>query len=150
MPWTRFHKRFKIFPGVKVNVGKTGISISVGKKGYHLNFSKRGVRQTVGIPGTGISHISYLHKSDSDSEEEKEKKSRNEDKDEAEPIPARKRRTRTEAQSRGSSPWGFFVFTFIAVFLIYVGGVSLGLLPPSNLITQFLQFLSEMTRQVGL
>lgn len=150
MPWTRFHKRFTIFPGVKVNVGKTGISISVGKRGYHLNFSKRGVRQTVGIPGTGISHISYLHKSDSDSEEDQEKKSEKEEKQEAESAPARKRRTKREIPARGSSPWGFFLFTFIAVFLIYVGGVFLGLIPPFNLITEFLQFLTELTQQVGL
>lgn len=148
MPWTRFHKRFTLFPGVKVNVGKTGISISVGKKGYHLNFSKRGVRQTIGVPGTGISHISYLHKTDSDGEEEKEKKSEKEEKEEE--SPARKRRTKRETQARGSSPWGFFLFTFIAVFLIYVAGVFLGLLPPSNLITQFLQILTEWTQQVGL
>ena len=149
---TRFRRTFTLFPGVKVNVSKGGMSISVGKRGFTLNFSKRGVRQTVGLPGSGISHTSYLYKNDDD-EEDKEKKSEEKEKESEEaPTPKRKRhaRTKREAGQRSSSPWGFFLFTFIAVFLIYVGGVFLGLIPPSNLITQFLQLLTEWTQQVGL
>lgn len=145
---TRFRKSFNLFPGVKVNLSKGGMSFTVGKKGFHLNFSKRGVRQTVGLPGSGISHTSYLYKNDSDEEETKK-----ENIDSEEALPAkRKRRTRTkrEEAARASSPWGFFVFTIIALFLIYVAGVSLGLLPPANFITQFLQMLTDWTQQVGL
>jgi hypothetical protein len=148
----RFRRSFTLFPGVKVNVSKGGTSITVGKRGFHLNFSKRGVRQTVGLPGSGISQTSYLYKNDPDDETEQR-----EEKEEAESVeaaPARKkrrtRRTKGEATQGRSSPWGFFLFTFIAVFLIYVGGVFFGLLPPSNLITQFLQLVTQWAQQAGL
>jgi len=125
------------------------MSITVGRKGFHLNFSKRGVKETIGLPGSGISQTSYLYKNDPDDETEKK-----EEKEEAEskgvPLARKQRRTKREAAQGGSSPWGFFVFTFIAVFLIYVGGVFLGLLPPSNLITQFLQLLTQWAQQAGL
>lgn len=146
----RFRRTFTLFPGVKVNVSKGGMSISVGRKGYHLNFSKRGVRQTVGLPGSGISQTSYLYKNDSD-EDETEKEEEEEKAASEEASPARKkRRTKRETEVRGSSPWGFFLFTFIAAFLIYFAGVLLGLLPASHLITQFLQSLTQWAQQVGL
>ena len=145
----RFRRSFTLFPGVKVNVSKGGTSITVGKRGFHLNFSKRGVKQTVGLPGSGISQTSYLYKNDPEDETEKK-----EDAESEEAAPARKkrrtRRTKREATQGGSSPWGFLLFTFIAVFLIYVGGVFLGLLPPSNLITQFLQLVTQWVQQTGL
>jgi Protein of unknown function (DUF4236) len=56
----RIRKTFLLFPGVKVNVSKSEISFTVGTRGYHLNFSDRGVKQTVGIPGSGVSHSTYL------------------------------------------------------------------------------------------
>jgi hypothetical protein len=74
----RIRKTFTLFPGVKVNLSKGGMSISVGRKGFTLNFSKRGVRQTTGLPGSGISHTSYLFKNDDDEdkkESEKEQRS---------------------------------------------------------------------------
>jgi hypothetical protein len=144
----RFRRTFTIFPGVKVNVSKGGTSITVGKRGFHLNFSKRGVKQTVGLPGSGISQTSYLYKNDPDDEAEKKEEAS------AEAAPARKRRrtrrTKREAAPGRSSPWGFFLFIFIAIFLIYVGGVFLGVLPASNLITQFLQLLTQWAQQIGL
>ena len=152
----RFRRTFTLFPGVKVNVSKGGMSITVGRKGFHLNFSKRGVKQTVGLPGSGISQTSYLYKNDPDDEEkgETEKKEEKAEAESEEAAPARKkrrtRRTKREASEGRSSPWGFFLFTFIAVFLIYVGGVFLGLLPPSNLITRFLQLVTQWVQQRGL
>lgn len=129
-----------------MNVSKGGTSITVGKRGFHLNFSKRGVKQTVGLPGSGISQTSYLYKNDPDDETEKQEEAQAE-----EVVPARKRRRTKRGAAQGrSSPWGFFIFTFIAVFLIYVGGVFLGVLPPSNLITQFLQMLTQWVQKVGL
>ena len=135
----RFRRSFTLFPGVKENVSKGGTSITVGKRGFHLNFSKRGVKQTVGLPGSGTSQTSYLYKNDPEDETENKEEAESE-----EALPARKkRRTKQEATQGGSSPWGFFLFTFMAAFLIYVGGVFLGLLPPSNLITQFLQLVTQ-------
>jgi len=72
----RIRKTFTLFPGVRVNLSKSGMSFSVGKKGFTLNFSKSGVRQTTGLPGTGISHTSYLFKNDDDDEEKQAAKKR--------------------------------------------------------------------------
>ncbi len=60
MGW-RFHKSFKLFPGVRVNVGKKRISsLSVGPRGAKLNINKKGTKLTTSIPGTGISHTTQL------------------------------------------------------------------------------------------
>lgn len=58
----RIRKSFKIAPGIRLNVSKSGISTSVGGKGFTTNISKKGTRVTAGIPGTGISS-SKLYKS---------------------------------------------------------------------------------------
>jgi hypothetical protein len=57
----RIRKSFKIAPGIRLNVSKTGLSTSVGGKGFTTNLSKKGARVTAGIPGTGIS-TSKLYK----------------------------------------------------------------------------------------
>ncbi len=54
MPF-RFRKIFKIFPGIKINLSKSGLSKSIGKPGATVNFSKKGFRKTIGGPGTGMS-----------------------------------------------------------------------------------------------
>lgn len=55
----RFRKSFKIAPGVRLNVGKKSSSVSFGVKGLRTTVSTSGKRtHTVGIPGTGISHVS--------------------------------------------------------------------------------------------
>src|SRR5512143_4024357 len=79
----RFRKSFTLFPGVKVNVSKGGTSVSVGTKGYHLNFSKRGVRQTVGLPGSGISETSYIVKNETKPEPKKTTAQKTEHEDQA-------------------------------------------------------------------
>lgn len=57
----RFRKRIKLFPGVAINIGKTGVtSCSIGGKGLTVNVSKKGTRATVGIPGTGISYTEKI------------------------------------------------------------------------------------------
>jgi hypothetical protein len=143
----RFRRTFTLFPGVKVNVSKGGMSISVGRKGFTLNFSKHGIRQTTGIPGSGISHTSYLVKNDDEDEKDKETK-KEEREEEAEDKPKRRRTTRS-MKEQVSSPWGFFLFVFIALFFIYFGANAFGLLPP-NLLTNVLQTLAQWARQVGL
>jgi len=55
MPF-RFRKSIKLGKGLRLNVGKSGISTSIGRRGHTVNVGKRGVKQTVSIPGTGISH----------------------------------------------------------------------------------------------
>src|SRR5215211_1604453 len=146
----RFRRTFTLFPGVKVNVSKGGMSITVGRQGFHLNFSKHGVRQTTGLPGSGISHTSYLFKNDDEEEEknkdEKEERSASAEKTDEKP---KRQRTKRTAAERASSPWGFILFVLVALFFIYFGANALGLLPP-NLATNFLRTLTDWARQVGL
>jgi hypothetical protein len=144
----RFHRQFTLFPGVKVNVSKTGMSITIGGKGFHLNFSKRGVMQTTNLPGKGLSHRSYLFKNGEDNETKKdteeEKRSSGKSRGEA------KRDTGMSVnQQHATSPWGFFLFVLIALFFIYFGGQAFGLLPP-NLVTDLLSILTQWARQIGL
>ena len=143
----RFHRQFTLFPGVKVNVSKTGMSITLGGKDFHLNLSKRGVMQTTNLPGKGLSHRSYIFKNERDDERKKDDEEEKQSSDKSEESPRRKARARTREQN--SSPWGFFLFLLIAIFFIYFGGQALGVLPP-NLVTDLLSTLTEWARQVGL
>lgn len=52
----RFRQSFQLFPGVRVNVSKSGISTSIGIPGATVNLGSRGVTTTVGIPGSGLSY----------------------------------------------------------------------------------------------
>lgn len=52
----RFHHSFQLFPGVRLNLNKTGISASFGVPGATLNIGPQGVRRTIGVPGTGLSY----------------------------------------------------------------------------------------------
>ena len=55
----RFRKSFKVAPGIRLNVGKKSASVSFGGKGFRTSVSTSGRKtRTVGIPGTGISHVS--------------------------------------------------------------------------------------------
>lgn len=56
----RFRKNVKLFPGVRLNLGKKGASLSVGPRGVSVNFGKNGVRTTVGLPGAGLSYTQNL------------------------------------------------------------------------------------------
>src|SRR5580658_1658394 len=54
----RFYKRVSIFPGLSINVSKSGPSLTVGMRGAHVTVGSKGIRKTVGIPGTGIYYTS--------------------------------------------------------------------------------------------
>ena len=56
----RFRKSFKLAPGVRFNISKSGFSTSLGKRGASLNLGTRGVRGSVGIPGTGVGYQTAL------------------------------------------------------------------------------------------
>ncbi|MBI4762795.1 MAG: DUF4236 domain-containing protein [Chloroflexota bacterium] len=57
MPW-RFRRSVKILPGVRWNIGKKGSSVTIGGRGLKTTMGHGKVRQTVGIPGTGLSYTS--------------------------------------------------------------------------------------------
>ena len=52
----RFRKRIKLFPGLWVNLSKSGASVSAGVKGFTVNSGRGKSRTTVGLPGTGVSY----------------------------------------------------------------------------------------------
>jgi hypothetical protein len=54
MSW-RFRKTFKVLPGVRLNVSKSGISTSIGGAPFTINIGPRGIQGTASVPGTGIS-----------------------------------------------------------------------------------------------
>lgn len=54
----RFYRRFSIFPGVTLNLSKSGVSLSLGVRGARITLGKNGVRKTIGVPGSGVSHSS--------------------------------------------------------------------------------------------
>ena len=60
----RFRKSIKLFPGVRINLSKSGVSASVGRPGASINFSDKGTRGTVSVPGTGISYSNKISSSE--------------------------------------------------------------------------------------
>jgi hypothetical protein len=56
MGYFRFRRSFRLFPGMRINLSKSGVSTSVGRRGLWFTIGPRGTRETVGIPGTGISY----------------------------------------------------------------------------------------------
>ncbi len=59
MSW-RFRQSFKILPGLKLNLSKSGLSASIGSAPCTLNLGPRGPYGTASIPGTGISFRQHL------------------------------------------------------------------------------------------
>ena|ERR1700752_1553230 len=143
----RFRRSFTIFPGLKVNVSKGGISLSVGRRGATLNFSKRGVRQTVGIPGSGLSESSYIikNKSDEDDDSKREEKDDRQAENAASADDEPKNAPETETGHRRSSP----LVLLLGVVVIYLGAVVLNLIPV-DFLSQFLGQLTDWARQIGL
>jgi Protein of unknown function (DUF4236) len=53
----RFRRSLRILPGVRVNISKRGLSsVSIGRRGLTLNVGRKGTKETIGLPGTGISY----------------------------------------------------------------------------------------------
>jgi hypothetical protein len=50
----RFYRRFRIVPGVRLNLGLHGAGFSVGPRGLHVGINRRGSCTSAGIPGTGL------------------------------------------------------------------------------------------------
>lgn len=67
----RYRKRINLGGGFRINLSKSGIGYSWGTKGYRITKTARGtVRQTVSIPGTGLSHVSESKKGRRDREQQ--------------------------------------------------------------------------------
>jgi hypothetical protein len=50
----RFWRRKRVFPGVTLNLSKSGASVSIGVRGAHYTVGPAGERITIGVPGTGL------------------------------------------------------------------------------------------------
>ena len=59
----RFRRSLRL-PGVRLNIGKRGVSTSIGGRGAQLTLDHGQVRETVGMPGSGLSytHVDWPHK----------------------------------------------------------------------------------------
>jgi hypothetical protein len=57
----RFRRSIRILPGIRVNLGKRGASLSIGAKGAHVTIGHGKVRETIGLPGTGVSFTHTSH-----------------------------------------------------------------------------------------
>src|SRR6266403_1275698 len=55
MSW-RFRKSFKVIPGVRLNLSRSGLSASIGGAPITLNIGPHGLMGTASLPGTGISY----------------------------------------------------------------------------------------------
>ena len=57
----RFRRSMKLAPGVRMSVSKTGLGLSAGVTGARYSVHSTGRRtRTVGVPGTGVSHVTTL------------------------------------------------------------------------------------------
>ena len=56
----RFRQSFTLFPGVRLNLSKSGMSASFGVPGATVNVGPRGARGTGGGPGSGLSYSTVL------------------------------------------------------------------------------------------
>lgn len=52
----RYRQSFKIGPGLRLNLSKSGASFSAGVKGATVNVGPKGVRSTLRMPGSGLSY----------------------------------------------------------------------------------------------
>ena len=81
MGW-RFRKCITIFPGVRLNISKSGISFSFGTKGASVNVNEDGAYLNTSIPGTGLYNRQkiYSSKDNKGSDQEKNHDSSHDDK----------------------------------------------------------------------
>lgn len=60
----RYRKSFKLAPGVRMTISKSGVGYSVGRNGLRVTKRADGrVQSTLGLPGTGLSYTSTVGRS---------------------------------------------------------------------------------------
>src|ERR1700694_2247166 len=55
----RFYRRVHLFPGISVNVSRSGPSLTVGVCGAHVTVSRSGETRRVGLSGQGVYYNSH-------------------------------------------------------------------------------------------
>lgn len=144
----RFRKTYRILPGIKVNLGKSGMSFTVGPRGFHLTFGKQGVRQTVGIPGSGLSESSYIFKNEPESKKSKQSTSRRA-KVSTEEAANGKPEADDEMESIGCSLGGCLLTILVASVLVYFPASAMHWIP-SNYLSNAIQQLTQWLLSAGL
>ena len=144
----RFRKSYRILPGVKVNVSKSGMSFTVGSRGFHLTFGKRGVRQTVGIPGSGLSESSYVFKNEPESKKARRSTSSHA-KESDEEATNGEADAEEEPQGIGCSLSGCLLTILVASVLVYFLASAMHWIP-SNYLSNAVQQLTQWLRSSGL
>jgi Protein of unknown function (DUF4236) len=56
----RFRRSFRVLPGIRLNLSRSGVSASFGVRGAHVTLGPRGTTTSVGLPGTGLSYTSHI------------------------------------------------------------------------------------------
>jgi hypothetical protein len=127
-------------------VSKGGISSSIGFRGFHINIGKHGIRQTIGLPGSGLSATSYIAKNDDDDDKDREAAARR--KRESDEGPGERERPREDDDPEGCSCW-VVLFVFILLLgLLYWAGSALGWIPP-HLLSGLLKSVADWVLQAG-
>ncbi len=143
----RFRKTYRILPGVKVNLGKSGMSFTVGPRGFHLTFGKKGVRQTVGIPGTGLSESSYLIKNEPESKKTRRPAARREKVSDSEAASGSSEAD-DEVEGIGCSLGGCLLTILVASVLVYFLASAMHWIP-SNYLSNTVELLTQWLRTLG-
>lgn len=66
----RFRKSVKLFPGLRLNLSKSGTSWTFGGPGASVNINDDKIRGTVGIPGSGLSYTEETKLADGQSQQQ--------------------------------------------------------------------------------
>jgi hypothetical protein len=53
MGW-RFRRSIRLFPGLRLNLSKSGVSMTAGIRGLSVTTGKRGTYLNAGLPGSGL------------------------------------------------------------------------------------------------
>lgn len=67
----RFTRRIHIFPGISINLSKSGASLSLGPRGAKVTIGMDGIRGTLGVPGTGIYYTKKVNWNKKDKKKDK-------------------------------------------------------------------------------
>jgi hypothetical protein len=59
----RFQRRIRVFPGVRLNLSKSGIGGSIGRTGLRVGIDAKGRKYfSIGLLGTGLSYRSFFRR----------------------------------------------------------------------------------------
>jgi hypothetical protein len=129
-------------------MAKGGISSSIGFRGFHINISRRGIRQSIGLPGTGLSETSYIGKHETDSKRDKDADARPHEPSERARIADQHESPREEDEGEGCSCWVVLIVFLIVLGLLYWAGTTLGWIPP-HFLSNLLSSVTEWVRKAG-